>query len=164
MLSDTNALFSGPKIHSYINLLIDVISFSKTGNTMFQFVYCHLYLYVKFWNTECVILVISNCVYSRNIFSLYAHQEQLGYIVFSGIRRSNGVQGLRVIVQSERHPSYVDHRVEAFLAKMDVSALVFKKSFFEHPTAWFYVVLHVCWHLDCNMRGIVYFLCTVPAV
>ncbi|KAJ9600258.1 hypothetical protein L9F63_009434, partial [Diploptera punctata] len=45
--------------------------------------------------------------------------EQLGYIVFSGIRRANGVQGLRVIVQSDRHPSYVDQRVEAFLAKME---------------------------------------------
>lgn len=55
--------------------------------------------------------------------------------MFSGIRRSNGVQGLRVIVQSERHPSYVDQRVEAFLAKMEVSALTFKKSFFEHPAA-----------------------------
>jgi insulysin len=66
-------------------------------------------------------------------FALYVNQEQLGYIVFSGIRRSNGVQGLRVIVQSERHPSYVDQRVEAFLTKMEVSLLVFKKSFFEHP-------------------------------
>jgi hypothetical protein len=47
--------------------------------------------------------------------------------VFSGIRRSNGVQGLRVIVQSERHPSYVDQRVEAFLAKMEVSALIVSK-------------------------------------
>jgi hypothetical protein len=26
-------------------------------------------------------------------------------------------------VQSDRHPSYVDQRVEAFLAKMEVSAL-----------------------------------------
>jgi insulysin len=67
-------------------------------------------------------------------FALFPIQEQLGYIVFSGIRRSNGVQGLRVIVQSERHPSYVDQRVEAFLAKMEVSSLMFKRSFFEHPT------------------------------
>jgi hypothetical protein len=34
-------------------------------------------------------------------------QEQLGYIVFSGLRRSNGVQGLRFIVQSEKHPVYL---------------------------------------------------------
>jgi insulysin len=57
-------------------------------------------------------------------FRFSAYQEQLGYLVFSGIRRSNGVQGLRVIVQSERHPSYVDQRVEAFLAKMEVSGFL----------------------------------------
>nr|CAD7434187.1 unnamed protein product [Timema monikensis] len=51
-------------------------------------------------------------------FNILRTQEQLGYIVFSGIRRSNGVQGLRVIVQSDRHPSYVDRRVEAFLENM----------------------------------------------
>lgn len=45
-------------------------------------------------------------------------QEQLGYIVFSGIRRSNGVQGLRVIVQSDKHPTYLDERIEAFLKDM----------------------------------------------
>lgn len=47
-------------------------------------------------------------------------QEQLGYIVFSGIRRSNGVQGLRIIVQSDRHPAYVDTRIEQFLIQMMV--------------------------------------------
>ena len=45
-----------------------------------------------------------------------------GYIVFSGCRRSNGVQGLRVIVQSNRDPQYVENRVEAFLHSMEVSA------------------------------------------
>lgn len=47
-------------------------------------------------------------------------KEQLGYIVFSGVRRSNGTQGLRIIVQSDRHPKYVDERVEAFLESMGV--------------------------------------------
>ncbi|XP_039281642.1 insulin-degrading enzyme-like [Nilaparvata lugens] len=42
-------------------------------------------------------------------------QEQLGYIVWSGVRRASGVQGIRFIVQSERHPAYVDSRIEAFL-------------------------------------------------
>jgi len=58
-------------------------------------------------------------IISEPCFNILRTKEQLGYIVFSGIRRSNGVQGLRVIVQSERHPSYVDQRVEAFLAKME---------------------------------------------
>ncbi len=47
-----------------------------------------------------------------------------GYIVFSGCRRSNGVQGLRVIVQSDRDPQYVEDRVEAFLLKMEVIILI----------------------------------------
>jgi len=42
-------------------------------------------------------------------------KEQLGYIVFSGLRRSNIVQGLRVIVQSDRHPEYLDERVENYI-------------------------------------------------
>ncbi|GLV31928.1 Insulin degrading metalloproteinase [Carabus blaptoides fortunei] len=51
-------------------------------------------------------------------FDILRTKEQLGYIVFSGIRRSNGVQGLRVIVQSDKHPRHVDQRVEEFLRKM----------------------------------------------
>jgi len=43
-----------------------------------------------------------------------------GYIVFSGVRRSNGVQGLRIIVQSDKSPEYVESRVELFLHKMKV--------------------------------------------
>lgn len=52
-------------------------------------------------------------------FNILRTKEQLGYIVSSGIRRSNGVQGLRVIVQSDRHPEYVDQRVETFIASME---------------------------------------------
>ncbi|KAI4457948.1 nardilysin [Holotrichia oblita] len=51
-------------------------------------------------------------------FNVLRTKEQLGYIVFSGIRRSNGVQGLRIIVQSEKHPRYVDERIETFLLDM----------------------------------------------
>uniref|UniRef100_A0A8C4NB61 Insulin-degrading enzyme n=2 Tax=Eptatretus burgeri TaxID=7764 RepID=A0A8C4NB61_EPTBU len=45
-------------------------------------------------------------------------KEQLGYIVFSGPRRANGVQGLHFIIQSERPPMYLEQRVEAFLHSM----------------------------------------------
>lgn len=41
--------------------------------------------------------------------------------MFSGVRRARGVQGLRVIIQSDRPPQYVDDRVEAFLNHMEVS-------------------------------------------
>ena len=45
----------------------------------------------------------------------------LGYIVFSGPRRANGVQGLRFIIQSEKAPHYLESRVEAFLSTMEKS-------------------------------------------
>lgn len=40
--------------------------------------------------------------------------------MFSGCRRSNGAQGLRVIVQSDRDAAYLDDRIEAFLHSMGV--------------------------------------------
>ena len=43
--------------------------------------------------------------------------------MFSGVRRASGVQGLRVIVQSDKPPEYVESRVEAFLFKMGVSLI-----------------------------------------
>ena len=48
-------------------------------------------------------------------------QEQLGYIVFSGVRRSNGAQGFRIIVQSDRHPAFLDTRVESFIKELQES-------------------------------------------
>lgn len=46
-------------------------------------------------------------------------QTPPGYIVFSGPRRANGVQGLRFIIQSEKAPHYLESRVEAFLRTME---------------------------------------------
>lgn len=54
-------------------------------------------------------------IISEPCFNNLRTKEQLGYIVSSGIRRANGVQGLRIIVQSDKHPKYVDQRVEAFV-------------------------------------------------
>ncbi|KRX21021.1 Insulin-degrading enzyme, partial [Trichinella nelsoni] len=44
--------------------------------------------------------------------------EQLGYIVFGGLRRANDTQGLHIIVQSEQSPAYLDERIEAFLSHL----------------------------------------------
>ncbi|KJE93448.1 insulin degrading enzyme, variant 1 [Capsaspora owczarzaki ATCC 30864] len=48
-------------------------------------------------------------------FNQLRTKEQLGYIVGSGIKHQYGVHGARVVVQSSRHPTFVDHRIEAFL-------------------------------------------------
>lgn len=49
-------------------------------------------------------------------------KEQLGYIVNSGIRRSRGVQGFRVIVQSARDLQHVNQRIELFLDSIRVKS------------------------------------------
>ncbi|KAJ2938649.1 hypothetical protein O0L34_g11977 [Tuta absoluta] len=69
-------------------------------------------------------------------FNILRTQEQLGYMVFSGIRRSNGVQGLRVIVQSDRHPEYLETRIEAFLAHFeDHLQKMSEEEFLKHRSA-----------------------------
>lgn len=52
---------------------------------------------------------------NEKCFDVLRTKEQLGYIVFSGVRRSNGSQGIRVLIQSDRHPLYLDQRIEAFV-------------------------------------------------
>jgi secreted Zn-dependent insulinase-like peptidase len=45
-------------------------------------------------------------------------QEQLGYIVSMSIARGQSSQGLRVLVQSHKHPVHVDQAIERFLHSM----------------------------------------------
>lgn len=51
-------------------------------------------------------------------YNVLRTQEQLGYIVFCGPRKNCGAQGVRIIVQSNRHPAYVEERIENFLKVM----------------------------------------------
>jgi insulysin len=43
-------------------------------------------------------------------------KEQLGYVVFSGVRSFSTTYGFRFIIQSEKTPEYLDSRTEVFLA------------------------------------------------
>ncbi|CDH56832.1 a-pheromone processing metallopeptidase ste23 [Lichtheimia corymbifera JMRC:FSU:9682] len=68
-------------------------------------------------------------------------KEQLGYLVFSGVRKQAGSMGMRFIVQSERDTIYLENRIEEFLIKLrsiivnmsdeeyqaQVQSLIFKK-------------------------------------
>ncbi|PWZ00255.1 hypothetical protein BCV70DRAFT_206508 [Testicularia cyperi] len=49
------------------------------------------------------------------VFDQLRTKEQLGYLVFSGLRRGVGSMGWRVLVQSERDADYLEGRVDAFL-------------------------------------------------
>uniref|UniRef100_UPI00398E990D insulin-degrading enzyme isoform X2 n=1 Tax=Pristiophorus japonicus TaxID=55135 RepID=UPI00398E990D len=78
-----------------------------------------IYYQTDMQNThENMLLELFCQIISEPCFNTLRTKEQLGYIVFSGPRRANGVQGLRFIIQSERAPSYLESRVEAFLKTM----------------------------------------------
>ncbi|CAL8256778.1 unnamed protein product [Lota lota] len=70
---------------------------------------------------ENMLLELFCQIISEPCFNTLRTKEQLGYIVFSGPRRANGVQGLRFIIQSEKAPHYLESRVEAFLRTMETS-------------------------------------------
>ncbi|EXJ84618.1 insulysin [Capronia epimyces CBS 606.96] len=44
-------------------------------------------------------------------------KEQLGYVVWSGVRPAAVTMGYRVLIQSERDPEYLETRINAFLLK-----------------------------------------------
>ena len=52
-------------------------------------------------------------------FDFLRTKEQLGYIVFDGIRKQTGIIGYRIVIQSERDPMYLETRIEGFLAHLD---------------------------------------------
>jgi len=51
-------------------------------------------------------------------FNQLRTKEQLGYIVFSGHWTFTGTMGFKITVQSERHPVYLESRVDAFLEQL----------------------------------------------
>lgn len=77
-----------------------------------------------------MLLELFTQIISEPCFNTLRTKEQLGYIVFSGIRRTNGVQGLRVIIQSNRHPEYVEKRIDEFMESMLVIIKIFESSLF----------------------------------
>ena len=72
-------------------------------------------------------------IISEPCFTVLRTTEQLGYIVFSGIRRTNGAQGLRIIVQSDKHPQYVEERIETFMESMQVWISEIRKYLLKFP-------------------------------
>lgn len=64
-----------------------------------------------------VALAVLAHVLKEPFFDTLRTKEQLGYLVFSGVREQHGVEGLRLLLQSSTtDPSSLDTRVEAFLA------------------------------------------------
>lgn len=51
---------------------------------------------------------------SEPAFDQLRTKEQLGYLVFSSVRKTVGSMGFRIIIQSERDAAYLESRIEAF--------------------------------------------------
>jgi insulysin len=58
-------------------------------------------------------------------------KEQLGYVVFTGMRSLFTTCGIRFLIQSERTPQYLDTRIEAFLTRYGETLAEMSESEFE---------------------------------
>lgn len=62
-----------------------------------------------------MVLELFSQILKEPAFNVLRTQEQLGYIVFSGVRNVGGITGFQVLVQSTKKPRYLNHRIEEFL-------------------------------------------------
>ena len=94
-------------------------SYNKRHNEVHKSSALEIYYQCSTEDTHANMLLELFCqIINEPCFNVLRTQEQLGYIIFSGVCRTSGVQGLRVIVQSDKDPQHVEERVEAFLWKM----------------------------------------------
>ncbi|VDN07645.1 unnamed protein product [Thelazia callipaeda] len=66
---------------------------------------------------ENVLLELIVQLAAEPAFNQLRTAEQLGYIVHTGARRSNGVQGIELLIQGQHDPEFMEERIEAFLLK-----------------------------------------------
>merc|ERR1719228_268393 len=100
--------------------LRDLSSLYTTTNSVHKSSCIESYYQTGLQDTKLnMLLELFSQIINESCYNQLRTQEQLGYIVFSGVRRSNGAQGLRVIVQSDRNPEYLDKRIELFIHSLD---------------------------------------------
>ncbi|CAI9736365.1 insulin-degrading enzyme-like [Octopus vulgaris] len=75
-----------------------------------------IYLQTGVQSTQSNMILELFCqVIKEFCFTVLRTQEQLGYLVHSGIRRSRGVQGMLLMVQTDHSADHAEGRMEAFL-------------------------------------------------
>lgn len=93
----------------------------ETENKLHKPSCTEIYYQTGLQSTEAnMLLELFSQIISEPCFTVLRTDEQLGYIVWSGLRRTNGTQGLRLIVQSDKHPQYVEERMDLFMKSMQV--------------------------------------------
>jgi insulysin len=56
---------------------------------------------------------------SEPVFNQLRTKEQLGYVVFGGVRSTRTTMGYRILIQSERITDYLEERIDNFLTHLD---------------------------------------------
>lgn len=72
-----------------------------------------------------ILVEVLEHIANEPCFNQLRTKEQLGYIVFTGVRRAHGTQGIQFLVQSDRHPVFVQGRIDNYISNLEVS--LFKK-------------------------------------
>jgi insulysin len=54
------------------------------------------------------------------IYDQLRTKEQLGYTVWTSVRRSRETQGFQILVQGDKHPAYVESRIDKFLNDLEI--------------------------------------------
>ena len=83
-----------------------------------------------------MLLELFSQIVEESCFDTLRTKEQLGYTERSGVWRSNGTQGFRVLVQGSKHPQFLNIRIEAFIKSMGETLDQMEASdFMTHVTA-----------------------------
>ncbi|KAG5669690.1 hypothetical protein PVAND_017573 [Polypedilum vanderplanki] len=83
-----------------------------------------------------VILDLILQIIRASFFDVLRTQEQQGYLVDCIVRRVNGTQGIKFVVESSKHPEYIEERIKIFLITMhkEIEEMCEEK-FLNHKTA-----------------------------
>lgn len=82
-------------------------------------------------NLERCKLFLLQQISHEPVFDFLRTKEQLGYVVFDGIRKQTGFIGYRIVIQSERDPAYLESRIEAYLSYLDELLSTYSQETFE---------------------------------
>ena len=78
------------------------------------------YLQISPTNDDIKLRVLTDLlstIIREPCFNQLRTKEQLGYVVFSGLRKGRTSIGFRVLVQSERSSEYLEYRIDEFIRK-----------------------------------------------
>ncbi|KAH3671146.1 hypothetical protein OGAPHI_000857 [Ogataea philodendri] len=87
-------------------------------------------------NRERVLTELVSQIVHEPFFDRLRTKEQLGYVVFSGVRQTRTTFGLRLLIQSERSTGYLLDRMARFLTRMGHSiSTMTEEEFDKHVNA-----------------------------